>query len=216
MNEQPNEAAVASSPSRWAFLTSWLAARPRGRWATARGRWAQTCLTASLLLAGLAAWALALVQPWTGRSVDPGIVMFAGGMDTEKIRAAAAEVEQLCAATPREVKPLRRNPFLPQAASAATVARTAPAPGGPETQPPTAGAGKDAASSAGAAPAMLDVVKGLRLEVVLTTPTGERWAVINGQNLREGDKIAGLEISEIRDGRVKLQQAGMTCLLRMD
>jgi hypothetical protein len=28
--------------------------------------------------------------------------------------------------------------------------------------------------------------------------------------------IAGLEITEIQDGKVKLQQAGTTCLLRME
>jgi len=218
-------------------LFAWLAARPRGRWATARGRCVQTGLTASLLLAGLAAWALALVQPWTrpGRA-DLGIVTIAGGMDTGKIRAAAADVERLCATAPTPVKPLRRNPFAPKAASAAPDRRpSATALGGVrEPRTPAGGAGPqpDAGASGyvrtcpaapaaglGAAPAVqavLEAVRGLRLEVILTTPAGERWTVINGRNLREGDRIAGLEIVEIQEGRVRLQQGGVTCLLRMD
>jgi hypothetical protein len=64
--------------------------------------------------------------------------------------------------------------------------------------------------------AILEVVRNLRLEVTLITPAGERWAVIGGENYREGDTIAGMEIVEIQEGRVKLRQAGCTCLLRMD
>jgi hypothetical protein len=64
--------------------------------------------------------------------------------------------------------------------------------------------------------AILEVVRNLRLEVTLITPAGERWAVIDGVNYREGDTIAGMEIVEIQEGRVKLRQAGMTCLLRID
>jgi hypothetical protein len=216
-------------------LFAWLAARPRGRWATARGRCVQTGLTASLLLAALAAWALALVQPWArpGRA-DRGIVTIAGGMDTGKIRAAAADVERLCATAPAPVKPLRRNPFAPRVASAAPKSEKAPGTlscrvpdtfsdsGVREMRQAAGGAGRTtdpAASAAKAAPAVqavLEAVRGLRLEVILTTQAGERWAVINGRNLREGDRVAGLEIVEIQEGKVRLQQGGLTCLLRMD
>ena len=84
-----------------------------------------------------------------------------------------------------------------------------------------AATGADAAKKPPAALAtparnILETIKGLRLEVTLTAPTGERWAVINGENLREGDTIAGLEIIEIQEGKVKLQRGGMSCLLRMD
>jgi hypothetical protein len=224
MTENATQPGAAPSPTRWGVLFAWLAARPRGRWATARGRCVQTGLTASLLLAGLAAWALALVQPWTGRPADRGIVTIAGGMDTGKIRAAAADVERLCATAPTPVKPLRRNPFAPKAASAAPDRRpSATALGGVhEPRTPAGGAGRTTGLADGAAKAepavqaVLDAVRGLRLEVILTTPAGERWAVINGRNLREGDRIAGLEIVEIQEGRVRLQQGGVTCLLRMD
>ena len=234
MTETATQPGAAPSPTRWGVLFAWLAARPRGRWATARGRCVQTGLTASLLLAGLAAWALALVQPWTGRPADRGIVTIAGGMDTGRIRAAAADVDRLCAAAPTPVKPPRRNPFAPKAASAApgsekvsgTLSRRVPVtfsdPGLREPRTPgrlgdqEAGPADGAARAAPAVQAVLEAVRGLRLEVILTTPAGERWAVINGRNLREGDRVAGLEIVEIQEGRVRLQQGGVTCLLRMD
>jgi len=225
MTGNATQPGAAPSPTRWGVLFAWLAARPRGRWATARGRCVQTGLTASLLLAGLAAWALALVQPWTrpGRA-DRGIVTIAGGMDTGKIRAAAADVERLCATAPAPVKPLRRNPFAPRVASAAPDRQPSATalPGVREPRQAAGGAGRTtdpAASAAKAAPAVqavLEAVRGLRLEMILTTRAGERWAVINGRNLREGDRVAGLEIVEIQEGKVRLQQGGVTCLLRMD
>ena len=225
MTGNATQPGAAPSPTRWGVLFAWLAARPRGRWATARGRCVQTGLTASLLLAGLAAWALALVQPWTrpGRA-DRGIVTIAGGMDTGKIRAAAADVERLCATAPTPVKPLRRNPFAPKAASAATDRRPSATalPGVREPRTPAGGAGRTTGPADGAAKAappvqaVLEAVRGLRLEMILTTRAGERWAVINGRNLREGDRVAGLEIVEIQEGKVRLQQGGVTCLLRMD
>jgi hypothetical protein len=63
---------------------------------------------------------------------------------------------------------------------------------------------------------ILEEARGLRLEVILTTPSGERWVVINGTSYREGDAVAGMEIVEIQGTRIKLQRAGMMCLLRMD
>jgi multidrug efflux pump subunit AcrA (membrane-fusion protein) len=74
-----------------------------------------------------------------------------------------------------------------------------------------------AVSSTPTSPAqVLAVVRTLKLEVTLIAPTGERWAVINGATYREGDAIAGLEISEIQEGKVRLRQRDITCLLRMD
>jgi hypothetical protein len=212
MNEKPNHAVAGDRPSRWAGLMLWLAAHPRGRWATARGRWCQTVLTACLVVTGISAWALALVQPWTGRSADYGIVTFGDGMDTGKIRGAPLDVEKLFPTHVPAPKPLVRNPFATPGAPRAAVG---PETALPENQRP------DKAAAAVAAPAplaktILEKIKGLRLEVTLTAPTGERWAVINGENLREGDTVAGLEITEIQEGKVKLQHGGTTCLLRMD
>ncbi|MBM4017407.1 MAG: hypothetical protein FJ288_03620 [Planctomycetes bacterium] len=226
----PQQHGLTSKP--WhAVLLAWLAARPRGRFATVRGRWVQTFLTACLLMAGLGTWALALVQPWTGCPSDPGMVTFAGGVDTAKIRAATSDVERLCTAAPRPVRPLARNPFAPLVAAAATAApdqsrdrkgaapyTIAPGPAAKDHERRPAPGAEKSVPAAGepSAQAVLELVKGLRLEVVLTTPSGQRWAVINGRNLREGDSIAGLQVVEIQETKVKLQQAGMTCLLRMD
>jgi hypothetical protein len=242
MNDRGSNRGSHANRARYAGLFAWLAARPRGRWATARGRWFQAFLTAILALTGLSAWALALVQPWTGRGGDRGMVTATGGIDSQKMRSAADEIERWLseptAATPR---PLRRNPFVDSTAGKASVmaamsAEPLPAGGaakhpgaqiGPTPAPagdPSAHAAGDPSAHAAGAPAplpvdpraVLEAVKGLRLAVILIAPTGERWAVINGENYREGDAIAGLEIVEIQEGKVKLQRAGFTCLLRME
>ena len=204
MNENATHPGAADKPSRWAGLMLWLASCPKGRWATARGRLCRAVLTAGLIVAGVSAWALALVQPWTGRSGNFGIVTVADGMDTGKIRAASVNVEKLFPAQAPATRPLARNPFAPAAAQGATGREG----GLPDKTPP----------AALAAPArnILETLKGLRLDVTLTAPTGERWVVINGENRREGDTIAGLEIIEIQEGKVKLRHGGTTCVLRMD
>jgi hypothetical protein len=204
MNENATHPGVVAKPSRWAGLMLWLASCPKGRWVTARGRLCRAVLTAGLIVAGVSAWALALVQPWTGRSGNFGIVTIAEGMDTGKIRAASVNVERLFPAQAPAARPLARNPFAPAAAQDATGQE-----GGPPDKAPSAALATPARN-------ILETIKGLRLEVTLTAPTGERWAVINGENLREGDTIAGLEIIEIQEGKVKLRHGGTTCVLRMD
>ncbi len=66
------------------------------------------------------------------------------------------------------------------------------------------------------AKAVLEAVKTLRLEVTLVAPGSPRSAVINGEEYHEGETISGFQIVEILEGKVKLQQAGVMCLLRMD
>ena len=223
MTENQDKSRVARGLAWGAGLVAWLAARPRGRWATARGRWVQTVLTSGLVLAGLGAWALALVQPWTARRGDHGIVAVTDGVDTDRIRSVTDDVERLCASRVGPARPApARNPFAspgaaneriqqaPRPAAAGQALRTIDAKTG-ETSPKT-----PEASAPVTAQAMLETVRSLRLEVTLINPASERWAVINGVNYREGDTVAGMEIVEIQDGRVKLRQAGMTCLLRMD
>lgn len=94
------------------WIHAWLAGRARGRWATARGRWIEAVLTAALLVAGLGAWALAIIQPWTSKTTDSGVFAVSAGVTPDRVRSAAVEVEELVgervAAMPAL---LRRNPF---------------------------------------------------------------------------------------------------------
>lgn len=213
--------------TRYASLLTWLAGRQRGRWATCRGRWVKTVLTAALIVTGLSAWAVALVQPWTGRGGDVDFVGLGPGVDEEKVRQASAEVQQIVSEhVPPSLRPLRRNPFEAVRAVASEPAAppvaSGPVPGVRSPAEKAAAAKSVPAatvpppSSRAAPPKVLETVRGLRLEVILITPAGERWAVINGESYREGDTVAGLEIVEIQEGRVRMQQAGTTCLLRMD
>ncbi|MCX5656310.1 MAG: general secretion pathway protein GspB [Planctomycetota bacterium] len=207
MNEKPTPSVAAGKPPRWAGLLLALASRPRGRWATARGRWCQTLLTAGLVVAGVGAWALAIVQPWPGHLTERGAVSAAGGVDTGKIRAASDEVEKRLPPPVPTARTPARNPFALRAMRAAADPETRPTEGRPPDR--ATGPARDAKT-------ILETLKGLKLEVTLTAPTGERWAVINGETLREGDSIAGLELTDIQEGKVKLRQGGTSCLLRMD
>jgi hypothetical protein len=40
--------------------------------------------------------------------------------------------------------------------------------------------------------------------------------VINGKDYHPGDRVEGLRLVEIQEGKVKLEQGGVTCVLRMD
>jgi len=178
-------------------------------------------MTTLLLLAGLGAWALAVVQPCVARPGDPGIVaMPAVNVDPEKVRSVAREVEQLCREWKEAaVRPLRCNPF---AASREEREVSVSRPGLREAGEPARAAASVPAgplTRVGAAPepkVLLADLKALRLEMTLIALGGERWAVINRTDYREGDTVAGMEIVEIREGKVKLQRGGVTCLLRID
>ena len=194
------------------WLHTWLAGRARGRWATARGRWIQAVLTAALLVAGLGAWALAIIQPWTAKTADPGVFAVSSGVTPEKVRSAAVGVDELVGDRKATVPaPLQRNPF--DHARSGTV--EAVAPGAKRLAPHTVGAA-DVPADRPTPQDILEKVKGLRLEVILITPEGQRWVVINGEDYREGEAVSGFRIVEIHEGRAKLQQGGVTCLLRMD
>jgi hypothetical protein len=198
------------------WLAAWLLARPRGRWATRRGRWAQTILTITLLLTGLLAWGLALVQPWTNH-MSPGSQVLAS-LDAERVRAAGTDLESLSAddGRPKPTAP-RRNPFVMISAEGAAAlplatpavaAVTAPSEVPQHAAPPP--------TKPLSAKDILEAVKSLRLEITVMATTGQRWAVINGQEYREGESVAGFQVLEIQEGKVKLQQAETTCLLRME
>jgi hypothetical protein len=131
-------------------------------------------------------------------------------LDAERMKAAPMDLEKLINERPAPVAAsLPRSPFGPASAGGASVKV-------PNVMGQPARATVPAATSAEVVRQMLESVKGLKVDVILTTPSGEKWVVINGANYREGDAVAGMEIVEIQGTRVKLQQAGVTCLLRME
>ncbi len=176
--------------------------------ATVRRR-LQAVLTAALVVAGLGAWGVALVQPWAGRSGDPGIITVpVGGLDADQIRSASSVEGWLPQGRTPPIRDLARNPFLSAGAPMADDGAAAPDPAEPVEAP--------AAVSVRAPSEILALVKGLRLEVTLLSPSGERWAVINGKDYHPGDRVEGLRLVEVQEGKVKLEQGGVTCVLRMD
>jgi hypothetical protein len=158
----------------------------------------KTVLTIGLIATGLSAWAAALVQPWTARGGSPGMV----------IRAVSSEGERVPPRKKARLFELVRNPFLGQAQAAETVP-------GPAAERPASPAPAQAAPAPKAA-VVLAAVKLLHLDVTLTGPNGERWAVISGHDYREGDSIGALKLVEVQEGKVKLEQGGVVCLLQMD
>ena len=213
MNEPRTTTGAAAPPACGANVIAWLGGHGRGLWATSRGRWIHGTLTIALLVTGVSAWALALVQPWTARTANAGMVAMTTGVDADKSRSAEVDPEALLSeGTAPQVKPIRRNPFVagPVAAGVPSVA------GRQEPAAVACGQGEAEAPAEQGVAGILETVKGLRLEVILLTPEGERWAVINSGNYREGDAVAGLRIVEIQESRVRLQQGAVTCLLRMD
>jgi len=225
MSERTSQGQPLAARSRFSGLVAWLASYPRSRWAVAKARRVQIVLTAALLVTGLTAWALAVVQPWTSRS-DVGLTIAGpSGFDSGKIRSMSAAFEKRCGdVMPQASKPLRRNPFAspdgaPEAvASPPSVAPAEPLAGQSQRRlPPAVRPEIPAAPPLSVSPsAALEAARRMRLEMILITPAGDRWAVINGQNCREGDAVAGFRIVEIQEGKVKLQQAGAICLLRME
>jgi len=203
MSAKTNERGPREPNPRLAGLFAWLAGHATGRLAAGRGRWIKMILTVALLVTGLSAWALAVVQPWAARGADPGIVALpAAEVSPEKVRLLSQEVERLCGNWKgRALRPLRRNPF-------GGVGAAAPAAPDAEKSRP--------APEAPTAKEILSALKALRLEVTLVSPSGEHWAVIDGKDCRVGDTVSGMEIVEITEGRVKLQRGAVTCLLRMD
>ena len=210
MTETVANAEPAQTERRSLGVCSWLVGQTRGRWATPRGRCVQTVLTACLLVTGLSAWAVALVQPWTAQTGEPGLVAVpAFGVDTDRVRWAAEEPTELLGQwRPPTLERLSRNPFQ------GTPTLEAPPSTDAVAQP-------EAVKSATADPPtspreVLALVKTLRLEATLIGENGQRWAVINGRDYTEGDSVAGLQIADIGEGRVRLRLGGTSCLLRMD
>jgi len=217
MSAKPNELGSRKPNPRLAGLFAWLAGHATGRLAAGRGRWIKMILTVALLVTGLSAWALAVVQPWAARTADPGIVALpAADVSPEKVRMLSQEVERLCGKwKERVLRPLRRNPFGGDRAAGRGGEFVAPSPGAADPAAPAVEKSLPA-PEAPTAKEILSALKALRLEVTLVSPSGEHWAVIDGKDYRVGDTVGGMEIVEIGEGRVKLQRGAVTCLLRMD
>jgi len=215
-----------------AFLHTWLEASDTHGRRTRHGRYLHIGLTATLLVAGLAAWALALVQPWKAHAADPGILAVAGQPAPQRVRAAAAEAEHLVDAVPMPPLPvLARNPFETAEQDASTAE-----PGTEAQENPSAAAGGFAdgprgdtatgrevpadvdgtASGAPTARQVAETVRGLELKATVRSTRGERWAVINNKVYRAGDEVAGLILVEIGENRATLRRGAVTCVLRMD
>jgi hypothetical protein len=211
MSPRENISMLRKALARAADWASSLTGYPPGRLGTGHGRRIRTILTGALVLTGISAWALALVQPWATHGATIALVTMANGVDAERLRTAPVDLEKQISENATEAPTsLRRSPFGPaHARPAESATASSHEKGGP-------GAARSVAASAMTARQVLACVKGLRLEVIMTTPAGERWVVINGESYREGDAVDGMEIVEIQGTRVRLQQAGIVCLLPMN
>jgi|WetSurMetagenome_2_1015567.scaffolds.fasta_scaffold90574_2 hypothetical protein len=215
MNATALATRVSGTAARRSALVNWLLAQPRGRWVTGRGRYLRILMTVALLVTGVVAWALALVQPWVG-STGHDAQASATVIDMQRIEAISADLESVCAAGLPPAPEPGRNPFATTAALAAIV-RPAVTTTAAESHPTVAEVKNPPQPAATpSARAVLEMVKTLRLEATLVAPGAERWAVINGADYREGETVAGFQIVEIQEGKVRLQQAGVLCLLRME
>jgi hypothetical protein len=207
---------VVKAAPRWSAFINGLLAQPRDRWATGRNRGIRIVLTATLLVTGVSAWALALVQPWAGpRGYDTRAT--AAVIDLQKMQDMVAGLESVCSINLPPAQAPGRNPFVPTVAMM-TVGHPAAATTAIEkhvaTPVTTEKTVRPVASPA--AKTLLESVKTLRLEATLVSPGAQRWAVINGAEYHEGETVSGFQILEIQEGKVKLQQAGILCLLRME
>ncbi|HUX15501.1 MAG TPA: hypothetical protein VMW52_03460, partial [Phycisphaerae bacterium] len=157
-------------------------------------------LTVALLVTGLSAWALAVVQPWAARTADPGIVALpAADVSPEKVRMLSQQVERLCGNwKERVLRPLRRNPFEGSGAAGGGGEFSAPNPGAAAPAAPAAEKSRPA-PEAPTAKEILSALKALRLEVTLVSPSGEHWAVIDGKDYCVGDTVGEMEIVEIEE-----------------
>jgi len=214
MSEPRAKSGAHGALARVGALVTSLTGYPPGHLGSSRGRCIRTILTAALIVTGTSAWALALVQPWAAHGNAMAMVGMAGGVDTERVRSAAVDLEKVISenavASP---SPLKRNPFGQVQVRRPEGAATHPAEGASAVAQKTQGPPSQGHATA---KTVLDTAKGLKVEMILTGASGERWVVINGASYREGDAVAGLAITEIQGTRVKLQHAGITCLLGMD
>jgi len=192
------------------FIQAWFLGSGTGRRRSDRSRWLHAGLAAILLVAGVAAWALALVQPWKAQASDPGIVAVPGRPAPQQVQAAVQEAEHLLEPQRPPAPPaLGRNPF--------TTPGWVGTPNDPPGPRPGTG-GRAALPGAGpmTAKEAAETLRGLHLKATVHSRGGEQWAVINEKAYREGDAVAGLVLVEIGDDRATLRRDGVTCVLRMD
>jgi len=192
------------------FIQAWFLGRSVSRWRSTRGRWLQVGLTVTLLAAGLAAWALALLQPWQAQAARAGMVAVPGQPPPQEVRAAAQEAEYLLEREePAPLPPLARDPFKTPA-WAEPPCETAP------SVPALTGGPPCAKEGAATAEQVAEIVQRLNLKATVRSTRGERWAVINEKAYRKGDEVAGLTLVEVGNDRATLRAGDVTCVLRMD
>jgi len=215
----------------------WLLGDPRRCRRTARRRWLHGALTVGLLLTGLAAWALALLQPWRAPATA-AVVPLQAPEPPGRVEAAAREAARLFQVPhPPALRPLARDPFE-GARPGPTREGASPSAKEPDAAPPPPGPaaggealGAEAVDGGGAGPtpgrpsadAVARLVVGLRLEAVVFSPDGQCRAVIGERVYRPGDRVADAEgtltnlvVETIREDRVVLRWAGITCVLPLD
>ncbi len=196
---------------------TWLQARLSGVGPATRhktpGRWLRVGLTVTLLAAGMAAWAVALIQPWKAQAADPGFVAVPGQPAPQRVRAAAAEAEHLADPVPVPALPvLARNPFEAPGWAGGSEGEARAGDAAPDAARPPSPSEETGLTARQVA----EAVRGLTLKATVRSSRGERWVVINEKVYREGDEVAGLALVEIGDNRATLRGAGVTCVLRMD
>ncbi len=203
-------------------VLAWVSDRPPGRRPTRRGRFLRAAATTGLLLTAVAAWAVAIVQPW-GHAAEPSSAVGLPEMTIPPKDAyvAADQLERLCASLdgPAPPPPLARDPFTADDGGGPSPGRTERTAETHLRRPTDAPAGRSAGPGAGAGdgpPDVLDTLKALRLDLTLVDGEGRRWAVIDGREYNEGDRIDGLEILEIQEGCVKLRRGDLVGILRVD
>jgi hypothetical protein len=192
------------------FVQTWLDGADASPRRTSRSRWLHVGLTVTLLAAGVAAWAVALVQPWKVRTATPGFVAIPGQPAPQRVREAAEEAKTLFEPSPPPALPvLGRNPFRAPGWAGAAGAGAGARPASPVAVPCSGGGAMTPEQVA-------ETVKGLQLKATVRSTRGERWVVINEKAYREGDEVAGLTLAEIGENRATLRGGGVTCVIRMD
>jgi len=192
-----------------ALVQDVLLGRRRTRWRSTHGRWLRAGLTVALVVAGLTTWALAIVQPWKAQAADPGIVPIKDLLSPNRVRELAVATDQRVGPPAFGLaRPVTRNPFCAKGTDGAAKPAASPVPEEPGTG--------DRSCTPWTAGRVAEVAQGLSLKATVASPSGERWAVINGETYREGDEVAGLRLVEVREDRARLDRAGIQCVLKMD
>lgn len=106
---------------------------------------------------------------------------------------------------------MKRVTILLAGALAAAAALAQQSGGGDPTRPPAALSAPSGAPGAAAAPGQPH----LQSILVSTRPGGRRLALIDGKNVREGQRVGGAVVVAIRPAEVVLRRGGRTQVLKL-